>query len=214
MTSSGDYRIGDADREQAVAELRRAVEDGRLTPEELDDRVARARAARMAGELASVLADLRTGPGLPVPTTSQAGVLAALAAVGFRRDTPLSLTANFAAEKRSGHWVVPPFLRVQGVMDTVRLNCLQARAGAEVIDIEVHSGLGTVVLVLPDGWAVNADQLAKGMGTVKVRVPGLPAPGCPLLYVHGSIGMGTFKARPANRFDLWRLRRQGARELA
>ncbi len=209
MTSTGEYRIGDADREQALAELRRAAEDGRLTPEELDDRVARARAARVAGELAAVLADLREAPGLPLPT-SQARVLAALASVGFSRDAPLSLTASWASEKRGGPWVVPPFLRVQGLMDTVRLDCLQARAGAEVIDIEVQPGLGTVVLVLPDGWAVNADQLGKGMGTVKVSVPGLPAPGCPLLVVHGSLGMGTFKARPANRMDLWRLRRRTA----
>jgi uncharacterized protein DUF1707 len=209
VTSSGEYRIGDADREQALAELRRAAEDGRLTPEELDARVARARTARTAGELTAVMADLRAAPSVPVPA-SQARVLAALAAVGFSREAPLSLTASWASEKRGGPWVVPPFLRVQGLMDTVRLDCLQARAAADVIDIEVQPGLGTVVLVLPDGWAVNADQLTKGMGTVKVTVPGLPAPGCPLLVVHGSLGMGTFKARPANRFDLWRLRRQAS----
>jgi len=209
VTFSGEYRIGDADREQAIAELRRATEDGRLSPEELDARVARARAARVAGELAAVLADLHGAAGMPVPL-SQAGVLAALAAVGHRPDSPLSLTASFASEKRGGQWVVPPYLRVQGIMDTVRLDCLQARAAAEVIDLEVQPGLGTVVLVLPDGWAVNADQLGKGMGTVRVKVPGLPAPGCPLFFVHGSLGMGTFKARPANRFELWRLRRGSA----
>ena len=208
MTSTGEYRIGDADREQAVAELRRAAEDGRLTAEELDVRCARARSARTSGELTFVLADLRRVTGVPVPTTAQARVLAALADVGFRPEAPLSLTAGFASEKRTGQWVVPPYLRAQGVMDTVRLDCLQARAGAEVIDLEVQPGLGTVILVLPEGWAVNADQLSKGWGTVRVKVPGLPAPGCPLFVVHGSLGMGTFKARPANRFERWRLRRK------
>lgn len=207
MTSSGEYRIGDAEREQAVAELRRAAEDGRVTAEELDARVDRARSARTAGELGAVLADLHPASEVQLPA-SQARVLAALADVGFRPDSPLSLTAGFASEKRSGQWVVPPFLRVQGAMDTVRLDCLQARAGAEVIDLEVQPGLGTIVLVLPDGWAVNADQLSKGWGTVKVKVPGLPAPGCPLIIAHGTLGMGTFKARPASRFDLWRLRRR------
>lgn len=133
-----------------------------------------------------------------------------MADVGYRPDAPLSLTAGLASEKRTGQWVVPPYLRAQGVMDTVRLDCLQARAGAEVIDLEVQPGLGTVVLVLPEGWAVNADQLGKGWGTVRVKVPGLPAPGCPLFVVHGSLGMGTFKARPANRFERWRLRRKTA----
>lgn len=207
MTSTADFRIGDAEREQAVAELRRAAEDGRLSAEELDDRVARARAARVAGELTVLLADLHAETRMPV-AASQARVLAALASVGFRPDSPLSLTAGFASEKRGGQWVVPPYLRVQGAMDTVRLDCLQARAGAEVIDLEVQPGLGTIVLVLPEGWAVNADQLSKGWGTLKVKVPGLPAPGCPLFVVHGSLGLGTFKARPANRFELWRLRRK------
>lgn len=208
MTNSWEYRIGDAEREQTLSELRRATEDGRLTAEELEERSARARAARTAAELAAVMTDLRPGTGLPVPTASQARVLAALADVGYRPEAPLSLTAGLDSEKRTGQWVVPPYLRAQGVMDTVRLDCLQARAGADVIDLEVQPGLGTVVLVLPEGWAVNADQLGKGLGTVKVSVPGLPAPGCPLFVVHGSLGMGTFKARPANRFELWRLRRK------
>ena len=208
MTSSWEYRIGDADREQALAELRRATEDGRLTAEELEERSARGRAARTAVELAAVLTDLRPLTGVPVPTTSQARVLAALADVGYRPEVPLSLTAVFASDKRAGQWVVPPYLRAQGVMDTVRLDCLQARAGAEVIDLEVQPGLGTVVLVLPEGWAVNADGLEKGWGTVRVKVPGMPSPGCPLFVVHGSLGMGTFKARRANRFELWRLRRK------
>lgn len=210
MTSTGDYRIGDADREQALAELRWATEDGRLTAEELEERSACAREARTASELAAVSADLRRGTGVSVPTTSQARVLAALADVGYRPEAPLSLTAVFASDKRAGQWVVPPYLRAQGVMDTVRLDCLQARAGAEVIDLEVQPGLGTVVLVLPGGWAVNADRLEKGWGTVRVKVPGMPAPGCPLLVVHGSLGMGTFKARPANRLELWRLQRNSA----
>ena len=206
--SSWEYRIGDADREQALAELRRATEDGRLTAEELEERSARAREARTATTLEAVLADLRPGTGVSVPTTSQARALAALADVGYRPEAPLSLTAVFASDKRAGHWVVPPYLRAQGVMDTVRLDCMQARAGAEVIDLEVQPGLGTIVLVLPEGWAVNADRLEKGWGTVRVKVPGMPAPGCPLFVVHGSLGMGTFKARRANRFELWRLRRK------
>lgn len=210
MTNTGEYRIGDTDREQTLAELRRSTEDGRLTAEELEERSARARAARTASELAALVADLRPGTGVAQPTTSQARALAALADVGYRPEAPLSLTAVFASDKRAGQWVVPPFLRAQGVMDTVRLDCLLARAGAEVIELEVQPGLGTVVLVLPEGWAVNADRLEKGWGTVKVLVPGLPAPGCPLFIVHGSLGMGTFKARPANRFELWRQRRNRA----
>jgi hypothetical protein len=47
--------LTEADRAAAVSQLRRAAEDGRLSPHELDDRVARVRRARLVGELRSAL---------------------------------------------------------------------------------------------------------------------------------------------------------------
>jgi hypothetical protein len=145
-----------------------------------------------------------------VPTAAEA--LAALASAGNRREAPLVLNAGVQGEKRTGSWLVPPFIRADAGVANVRIDCRQARAAAEVIDLEVNAVAGTVVLVLPDGWAANADGLGKGVGTIRVRVPGIPAPGCPLFIVHGSVGMGTFVARPANRFERWRLQRQLRRQ--
>ncbi|MBN9104015.1 MAG: DUF1707 domain-containing protein [Propionibacteriaceae bacterium] len=214
MTGPDVVGIGDADRERVLGWLRQAAEEGRLTPEELDDRVARARVARTAGELEFVLAGLRPGTALPrpagVPTAAEA--LAALASVGQRPEAPLTLNAGMSGEKRTGAWVVPPFLRADAGVANVKIDCRQARAGAEVIDLEVNAVAASVVLVLPDGWAVNVDRLGKGMGSIKVRVPGIPAPGCPLFIVHGSVGMGTFKARPENWFERWLLQRQQWRQ--
>jgi hypothetical protein len=48
----------DAERERAVARLRRGVSTGRLTVDELDERSARAYAARTRGELDALLEDL------------------------------------------------------------------------------------------------------------------------------------------------------------
>ncbi len=214
MTGADDVRIGDADRERALGWLRQAAEEGRLTPEELDDRVARARVARTSGELEYVLAGLRPGSALPrlagVPTAAEA--LAALASVGYRSDDRLVLNAALSGEKRQGNWLVPPFIRADAGAANVRMDCRQARAAAEVIDLEVRAVAGTVVLVLPEGWAVNVDGLNKGMGTIRVKVPGLPAPGCPLFIVHGSVMAGGFVARPANRFERWWLHRQQRRQ--
>lgn len=197
-----------------MADLRRAAEDGRLTAEELDERAERARAARTSAELAALFADLRPGSSVTVPVAmpTAAQALAALANVGNRPEAPLILDAGWSGTKRTGSWVVPPFMVARAGIETVRIYCLQARAATEVIDLVVEATMGTVVLVLPDGWAVNVDRLTRGIGTVKVKVPGIPAPGCPLFLVRGSVGMGTFKARPANRLDRWRLRRQRERE--
>ena len=53
-----ELRVGDADRRGAVAELQRHYVDGRLTTDELDERVAQALSARTFGELAIPLNDL------------------------------------------------------------------------------------------------------------------------------------------------------------
>jgi len=216
MTSGGDFRVGNADRDEAVAELRRAAEDGRLTAEELDERTARARSARTSTELAGLLTDLGSSGAvaMPVRLPTAAEALAALARVGYRPDDPLVLNAGVSGESRSGSWTVPPFMVARAGIETVRIDCLQARAAAEVIDLVVEATMGTVVLVVPEGWAVNVDQVAKGIGTLTVKVPGVPAPGCPVFIVRGSLNMGTFKARNATRFDRWRLRRQQRRQRA
>jgi hypothetical protein len=63
----GDMRVGDADRQEVVAELQRHFVDGRLTSEELGERVAQALGARTFSELAEPLHDL---PDLnPAPMT-------------------------------------------------------------------------------------------------------------------------------------------------
>jgi len=55
-----------ADRERAVGVLRAGFTEGRLTQDELDDRVARAYAARTYGQLWALTADLPAGA-LPYP---------------------------------------------------------------------------------------------------------------------------------------------------
>jgi Domain of unknown function (DUF1707) len=63
-------RVSDADRERVTARLRDHFAEGRLTREELDERVSAALNAKTVGDLRRVMADL-PGPGLeparPVP---------------------------------------------------------------------------------------------------------------------------------------------------
>ncbi len=60
------WLAGSADRERTVGVLRAAYTEGRLTQDELDDRVARAYAGRTYGDLWALTADLPAGP-LPYP---------------------------------------------------------------------------------------------------------------------------------------------------
>lgn len=58
MAGSPDLRASDADRERTADELRRHAGDGRLDPQELDERLTRAYSARTSGELAELTRDL------------------------------------------------------------------------------------------------------------------------------------------------------------
>ena len=60
------WLAGSADRERTVGVLRAGFTEGRLTQDELDDRIARAYTARTYGDLWALIADLPTGP-LPFP---------------------------------------------------------------------------------------------------------------------------------------------------
>ena len=93
-TSSPGLRASDADRERVAAALRRHHLDGRLDTDELQERLERCYAARTAGDLAPLTADLpederpraqRPGAGPPPRAAIGAVVLAAflvLATVG------------------------------------------------------------------------------------------------------------------------------------
>jgi Domain of unknown function (DUF1707) len=64
-------RAGDGDRRQIVAELQRHFVEGRLTSEELSERVDRALAARTFGELKALTTDLPTPRPAPADHNSQ-----------------------------------------------------------------------------------------------------------------------------------------------
>ena len=73
----GRFRASHADREQVVGALQAAFVQGRLTADELDERVGQALAARTYADLAALTADLPAGPDrapVPVPTPPPAPV--------------------------------------------------------------------------------------------------------------------------------------------
>jgi hypothetical protein len=92
-------RVSDADREQVAERLREHFAAGRLTSEELDERVTAALNAKTVGELRAVMADLPE----PAPVGLQAGQEAPdwtyRPVYGYRRGPrvlPLALILLFA----------------------------------------------------------------------------------------------------------------------
>src|SRR4249919_850212 len=69
-TDPSRLRAADTDRDQTAETLRRAAAEGRITFEELDERIGRAYAAKTFADLEALTSDL-PGPGVraPAPVT-------------------------------------------------------------------------------------------------------------------------------------------------
>lgn len=65
METGFNVRVGDADREAAAAQLRDHYADGRLTLEELNERLDQAFAAKTKADLNTVMRDLPPAAGVP-----------------------------------------------------------------------------------------------------------------------------------------------------
>jgi hypothetical protein len=65
----GDIRVSDAERDQAIAELSKHFQAGRLTQEEFEERSGRALTSRTGAELRALFTDLPQD-GVPYPPTA------------------------------------------------------------------------------------------------------------------------------------------------
>ncbi len=209
-------------RTDVIRLLHAAAADGRLTLEQADQRIAAARTATSEAVLETLVSDLSpatavAGPGQPVPVqveqyppvaAQQPVTRAPRPPAGMVPQHPLRLSAGASSVKRTGPWRVPPYISANGGFGgTVRLDFLEAIPTTPVIELTIEPSAGTVVVVMPQGWAVNVDDLDRGIGSVSNKMPLEPEPGCPLIVVVGSLGMCTFKARYASWWDRRRLRK-------
>src|SRR5699024_12645387 len=96
--------------------------------------------------------------------------------------------AGVDAEARRAQCAVPPFVRVEPAMSNIELNFLEVDTDLEVIEVDIVAAMGAVIVVIPEDWAVNVDQLSKTWGSVRSAVNAVPAAHRPLVRVGGSIG--------------------------
>ncbi|NYI65753.1 hypothetical protein BJY26_000059 [Spelaeicoccus albus] len=186
-------RASDQDRDLVAEVLRESAGDGRLTMDELDERLGQAFAAATYGELDDLVADL--------PVTSMPSEGAPRMARPQGSDAALTIRATLDNQHRSGAWRVPEKIVAEPLFANIKLNFLHAATVPDRIDLTIKPGAGNVVLILPDGWAVDTENLNKSWGSVKNKVPGPPQPGRPVIRVSGSVGVASFVARGPRFFE-------------
>ena len=195
--SPGELRASHEDRDKVVEVLRTAAGDGRLTAEELDQRLDAALTARTYAELASLTTDLPAVPG---------------AAVSGPAPEPKDLIrfdCHHGSTRRDGRWVVPRRIEVLVTSGHVTLDFTQAVISQPSVQIEANVSSGSLTLVTKPGILVDADEVAIRSGAVRIRAPWDPdVPVTLRIDVSGQVGSGGIKARPPHRsFWQWLLRR-------
>ena len=183
----GQLRASHQDRDRVVEILRVAAGDGRLTAEELDQRLEAALTARTYAELAVLTTDL--------PAAGSAGAVAAPEPKDMVR-----IDCGSGSTKRDGRWVVPHRMDVRVTSGSVRLDFTDAviTQPSLKVDAEVHSG--NLTLVTRPGIVVDADEVSVRSGSVKVREPWAhDAPVALRIEVTGQVRSGSITARPRRR---------------
>jgi Domain of unknown function (DUF1707)/Cell wall-active antibiotics response 4TMS YvqF len=163
-------RASDSEREATVTRLREAAAEGRLTVEELTDRIDAAYAASMRDELEPLTADLPSVSG------------SSMAVEGGRGGTRFVLGILGAGDRR-GRWRVAERVVVLNLFGGADLDLREATLASSEVTICVVTLFGGSDIVVPEGVYVELSSFAL-FGGDKLKLEGPePPPGAPVVHV-------------------------------
>lgn len=185
---ASQLRASHEDRDAVIETLRVAAGDGRLTAEELDERLEIAFNAKTYGELAVLTSDLPAGQ----------GTSAIAPAVTPKEVVRIDCRSGHVA--RDGQWVIPRRIHVKVTSGHVKLDLTHAVISHRVLDIEVDVRSGHLNIVTKPGIAIDTDEVEIRSGHVGVKTPwGHDVPVSLQVNLSGRVGSGHISARPRRR---------------
>lgn len=200
--AGGDLRASDRDRELVTNVLTTAYSEGRLTKDELDERVAQAIGARTFDDLTPLTRDLVTtggstttyastpGTGVrPVPSAS-----ASLVDTSHVSTEPERLVAIFGGASRKGDLRVRPDTECLALFGGVDLDWRDATFEAETVEIRGAWVFGGLDIKLPDGVHVR-DETTAIFGGADVKDTAPAGPGVPTVVIKGMCLFGGVSVR-------------------
>ena len=201
-----ELRASHEDRDRVVELLRVSAGDGRLTGDELDERLELAMTARTYGELAKLVADL--------PADGSVASVPALQAP--RAKDVVRLDTGSGHTIRNGRWVLPQRIEARVRSGHLKLDFTQAVITQPSLQLDAEVRSGHVILITRPGIVVDTDDVVVRSGHIQVRAPwGPDVPEVLRIEVSGKIGSGHFVARPPYRtFWQWLTRQPRPYEIA
>jgi Domain of unknown function (DUF1707)/Cell wall-active antibiotics response 4TMS YvqF len=201
-------RASDAERERAADQLRQAAGEGRLTVDELDERLTRCYAATTVAELSELTVDVVVPDHDPVLGSARVPGPTVKPGPGGS-GTVISIMSG---SDRSGRWRVAERLKVISIMGGADIDLTQAEFAAPVTDITVFSLMGGADIRVPDGVEVHVTKFAL-MGGHDVKLSDqVPPRGAPVIRLRMLSIMGGGDVRQGRKLTKAERRLQKARE--
>lgn len=192
MADTGDpnaaleMRAADADRERVAEQLREAAGHGRLTMDELEERLERAYSAKTYAELEPLTRDLPasgTTPPLPA-TTGAASVTPLIGGTPSKRRWSIAIMSG---SDRRGRWVVPARYNAFSFWGGVVLDLRQATFAERETVIRANAIMAGIDVIAPEGVDLRVEGFGVMGGYDDATSDDVapPPPGAPIVRVVG-----------------------------
>jgi hypothetical protein len=183
-------RVSNDDRERVARVLNDAMAEGRLTVNELEERLDKVYAAKTFGDLEPMLRDLPVGHQaahltLPPPAPGTSPVPLPANRVGGR-GTSSGAVAVMSGSTRKGVWTVPPTFTSFALMGGIEIDLSEARFEEAETTIQAFAIMGGIEIYVPDDIVVQVNGVGfMGAFEDQLHDQGQPVPGAPLVKITG-----------------------------
>ena len=201
-----DLRASDADRERTAETLRRAMGEGRLSVEELEDRLRVAYSAPTVRELELLVSDVT------VPAATAASGVAPAAASGVTvREGPGGdrwVVSIMSGHDRRGRWRIAGRCTVLNIMGGSDIDLNAVELSESMTQLNVYSVMGGGEVRVPHGVQVEVSNLAiMGGNDVQLGDEVVP-PGGPVIRIRLVSIMGGCSVKRGRKLSKEERRRQ------
>jgi hypothetical protein len=178
-------RVGNPERERAIAHLNDAFAQGYIDVVEFEERSERVYSSRTRGDLRAVLEHL---PVVGVLFPDSPAVAAGAVVPSTPPGRPVELEANWDTLRRKGVWEVPANLMITGTWGTVDLDFSAAVFPGPVVTVQLQVSTQTIkIRVGPDQEIRTHGLVRSGWSTLKDKAGEPVRPGGQVVEVVGSM---------------------------
>jgi hypothetical protein len=183
-----ELRISDTDRDRTAEVLREAHAHGRITVDELDERLTSVYSAKTYADLVPITRDLPAVKDAATPPQN-----ARSSRIGGTPRFRMSL-AILGGASRDGAWVVPPEYKAIATLGGIKLDMSDSTFAESETVIRAYAVLGGMEITVPADAEVDVGVVGI-MGGVDHGAEGPGTPGGPRIRIVGVAVMGGIEVK-------------------